>query len=142
MIREDDIFIEGERRLGRYTVVILQHSDTSNWTPSVMQLNTLISNYRIVLQPFKRKYSPATLPAHYIRHVAIERQGNYHCVSLQLITDDMLYLMLGTGNLNDLYDDLRVMKTPPPKYRFDETVAAADIQRLVDFLRKDNSPPV
>jgi hypothetical protein len=142
VIREEDIFIEGERRLGRYTVVILQRLDADNWVPSVMQLNTLISNYRIVLQPFKRKYAPATLPAHYIRSVELTKTGNYNCVGITLMTDDVLYLMLGTGNLLDLYDDLRVMKTPPPKYKFDESVARTDIKRLIDFLRKDGSPSV
>lgn len=143
MIREEDIFVQGERRLGRYTVVILQYHEASGWMPSVMQLNTLISNYRIVLAPFKRKYAPATLPSHYIRSVELTKQGHYNCVGLTLITGDVLYLMLGTGNLLDLYDDLRVMKTPPPKYKFDESVARHDIQRLIDYLkRKDTSPPL
>lgn len=138
MIREEDIFIEGERRLGRYSVVLLQPIDGGQrWMPSVMTLNALISNYRLILQPYKRKYAPATIPAHYIRQVALTQVSGYHCVALTLITGDQCYLMLGTGNLNYLYDDLRVMKTRPLRIPIEEdSVNVEAIRRLIAFLRR------
>lgn len=136
MIREEDIFIEGERRLGRYSVVLLQPTDGGErWVPSVMTLNALISNFRLILQPYKRKYAPAVLPARYIRDVGQTQISGYNCVSLTLITGDQFYLMLGTGNLNHLYDDLRVMKTPPLKIQIEEPVDLEAIRRLIEFLR-------
>jgi hypothetical protein len=137
MIREEDIFIDGERRLGRYSVVLLQPVEgEERWMPSVMTLNALISNYRLILQPYKRKYAPAILPARYIRDVSQTQVSGYNCVSLTLITGDQFYLMLGTGNLNHLYDDLRVMKTRPLKIRIDEPADPQAIRRLINFLRR------
>lgn len=137
MIREEDIFIEGERRLGRYSVVLLQPTDGGErWVPSVMTLNALISNFRLILQPYKRKYAPAIIPARYIREVGQKQLSGYNCVSLTLVTGDQFHLMLGTGNLNHLYDDLRVMKTPPLKIQIEEPVDLEAIRRLIEFLRR------
>lgn len=138
----EDIFIEGERKLGRYTIVILQPLDDGAWRPATMQLHGLITNYRIILQPFKKKYTPATLPSHYIRAVEIAQQGGHNCIELTLITNDKLYLMLGTGNLDDVLYDLRTMKAPPPKYKFDDNVAKTSIERLITYLKKANSPKI
>lgn len=137
MIREEDIFIEGERRLGRYSVVLLQPTnDGQDWVPSLMTLNALISNYRLILQPYKRKYAPAILPARYIRDVALTQRSGHNCVSLTLVTGDQFYLMLGTGNLNHLYDDLRVMKMRPLRIQMNERIDVEAVRRLIAFLRR------
>jgi len=137
MIREEDIFIEGERRLGRYSVVLLQPVEGGKrWIPSTTALNALISNYRLILQPYKRKYAPAILPARYIRDVSQTQVSGYNCVSLTLITGDQFHLMLGTGSLDHLYDDLRVMKTRPLKIQIDEPIDPQAVRRLINFLRR------
>ena len=104
--------------------------------PAVMQLDAMVTNYRLLLRPFRKKYAPASLPARYIKSAEMTVQDKYHCVSLKLITDHALYMMLSTGKLDDLYDDLRAMKSPPPKFQFDDSVAKNDIERLITFFGK------
>ena len=126
--------MEDEKRLGQYTIFILQHG-SSGWLPAVMAMDGLVTNYRLMLRPTRKKYQPATLPGHYIKHVELTRRGGYHCVQLVLITGHELYLMPGTGKMEDLYDDLSVMKVPRPKFAFDDSVARRDIERLINFFR-------
>ena len=139
MIDETRLFLETERRLGRYTVVILQHA-SQGWAPSVMQLDAVVTNYRLLLRPFRKKYPPASLPSHYIRGIDLTRQGQYHCVAIELVTSHRLYLSLSTGKLENLHEDLCAMKTPPPRFRFDDKVAMYDIQRLITFFGREPLP--
>ncbi len=134
MIDEKEFFLKGERRLGRYTVVILQRVGEDGWMPAVMQLDALISNYRLLLRPFRKKYAPATLPAAYIDSIELTRRGNHHCVGLGLVTGDFLFLLSATGQLDHLYEDLKLMKVPPPRFKWDDKVAREDIQRLINFF--------
>jgi len=140
LIDEKDFLVEGERRLGRYTTVIMQHTQQGEWSPSVMQLDSLVSNYRLFLRPFRKKYVPATIPAHYIQRVLVTKLGRYQVVALELLTRHFLYIMTSTGRLEDFHDDLRAMKTPPPRVRFDERVAHADIVRLITFFGQRPHP--
>lgn len=136
MIEENEIFVAGERRLGRYTVVLLNQTSSGRWIPSVMQLDSIVTNYRLLLRPFRKKYLPASLPAEYIKSTEMTTQGKYHCIKIVLITNHILYIMLGTGKLDDLRDDLNTMKSPAPKFHFDEKVARKDIERLITFFGK------
>lgn len=104
--------------------------------PAVMQLDALISNYRLMLRPFRKKYLPATLPASYVQDVSLTQRGNHHCVGLELVTGDFLFLLSATGQLEDLYDDLKAMKVPPPRFKWDDKVAREDIERLITFFGK------
>lgn len=135
MIEVKEIFVDGERALGRYTIVLLNDMN-GRWMPAIMQLDAMVTNYRLLLRPFRKKYAPASLPARYIKSAEMTLQDKYHCVGLQLITDHALYVMLSTGKLDDLYDDLRAMKSPPPKFQFDDSVAKNDIERLITFFGK------
>lgn len=136
VIDDKELLIDGERRLGRYTVVLLNQSEGGRWMPAIMQLDATVTNYRLLLRPFRKKYAPASLPKRYITSTAMTQQGNYHCIALELITNHILYLMLGTGKLEHLHDDLRAMKAPPPRFQFDDTVAKHDIERLITFFGK------
>lgn len=140
LIDEKDVLVEGERRLGRYTTVIMQHTQQGGWSPSVMQLDSLVSNYRLFLRPFRKKYVPATIPSHYIQRVLMTQVGRYHAVALELMTSHFLYIITSTGRLEDFYDDLRAMKAPPPRVRFDDRVARADIVRLITFFGQQPHP--
>ncbi|MGJ3239731.1 MAG: hypothetical protein ACFE0Q_13555 [Anaerolineae bacterium] len=141
---ENDFFVDGENLLGRYTVVLLSQSEAGNWSPSTMQLDAMVTNYRLLLRPFRKKYRPASLPARYFKHTHLGLQDRYHCVTVQLITGHVLYMMLGTGKLDDLYNDLSTLKRPTPKFQFDDTIAKRDIERLITFFGKqplhDSSP--
>lgn len=136
MIEENEVFVDGERRLGRYTVVLLNQTSGGRWMPSIMQLDSMVTNYRLLLRPFRKKYRPASLPAEYIKTVEMTRQGHYHCIKLLLITNHILYVMLSTGKLDDLLDDLHAMKSPAPNFHFDDKVAKKDIERLITFFGK------
>ena len=136
MIEETEIFVDGERRLGRYTVVLLSETGTGRWMHSMMQLDSVVTNYRLLLRPFRKKYRPASLPAQYIKSMEMTTQGHYHCIKLMLLTKHILYVTLSTGKLDNLYDDLRTMKSPNPRYQFDEKIATKDIERLITFFGK------
>ncbi|MGB1285979.1 MAG: hypothetical protein ACPG7F_05560 [Aggregatilineales bacterium] len=137
MIVEKEVFVDGEYRVGRYTVVILRRSG-DNWYPAMMHLDAVITNYRLMLRPFRKKYEPATLPSSYISRIEISKRGMHHCVSLQLATEHELNLMLSTGHIEDLASDLRLMKIPRRShYDFDDSIARRDIQRLISFFGKE-----
>ena len=140
MIDDKAMLVEGERRLGRYTVVLLQQSNNGKWQPSIMQLDAVVTNYRLLLRPFRKKYTPACLPSHYIKKVELTVKGNHHCVEVRLITNHFLCVMLSTGKLDDLYHDLSAMKQPPPRYAFDDKVARKDIERLITFFGREPMP--
>lgn len=136
MIHEKEIFVDGERRLGRYTVVLLNQTTSGEWMTSMMQLDSMITNYRLLLRPFRKKYRPASLPGEYIKSMEMTTQGHYHCIKLILLTEHVLYVSLSTGKLDNLYDDLHAMKSPEPKFQFDDNVAKKDIERLITFFGK------
>lgn len=128
------VLMEGERLLGRYTIVVLQTDSNDRWFPSLMQLNAAITNYRLTLRPFRKKYSPATLPSRYIAAFEQTRVGGYNCIRLDLKTGHSLYLMLSTGHLEHLYEDLCAMTAPPPRFQFDDRISPLSIQRLIQFF--------
>lgn len=136
MIEEKEIFVDGERALGRYTVVLLNQVSNGHWVPATMQLDAMVTNYRLLLRPFRKKYAPASLPARYVKSAEMTTQDKHHCIALTLITDHILYIMLSTGKLDNLQDDLNAMKSPPPKFHFDDSVAKQDIERLITFFGK------
>ncbi|MEL6307796.1 MAG: hypothetical protein AAFN11_03275 [Chloroflexota bacterium] len=130
----DNFFEEGEKQLGRYTVVLLNQSKSGRWMPSVMQLDAIVTNYRMLLRPHRKKYRPAWLPAKFIVSTELTRRGNWHCIAMKVRTNHVLYISLSTGKLDDLHDDLHAMRVPPPKYAFDDSVAKQDIERLITFF--------
>lgn len=140
MIKEVDFLVEGEKAIGEYSVFILQRIGEDSWLPAVMPLDALVTNFRLMLRPMKKKYAPATLPAHYLRQITLTQKGRTHCIALMLITGHELYLINGTGKLDELFDDLTLMKVPRPKFQFDDKVARADIQRLISFFGKLSVP--
>ena len=103
---DDNILVEGERRLGRYTVVLLQQMNNGVWQPAIMQLDASVTNYRLLLRPFRKKYTPACLPSHYIKNIELTTKGKYHSVEIRLITNHFICMMLSTGKLDDLFHDL------------------------------------
>lgn len=140
MIDEKDMLVEGERRLGRYTAVILRPTANGGWSPALMQLDTVVTNYRLMLRPHRKKYEPASIPARYIQAVLMARHDRYHCVQMNLSGGFVLCLMLQTGKLSDLFDDLHAMKAPAPRFHFDDKVARNDIERLITFFGREPLP--
>jgi len=136
VIEEKDLFVDGEKLFGRYTVVLLNQSSSGHWSPSLMQLDAMVTNYRLMLRPFRKKYTPASLPTAYITRAELTTQDRYHCVELTLSTKHILYMMLSTGKLDNLCDDLNAMKSPSSKFQFDDSVAKKDIERLITFFGK------
>jgi len=136
VIEENKLFVDGERTIGRYTIVLLNQLGNGRWQPAMLQLDAVVTNYRLLLRPFRKKYSPASLPSRYVRNATLTTQDKYHCVELRLITDHVIYMMLSTGKLDDLYDDLKAMKSPPVKFQIDDSLARNDIERLITFFGK------
>ena len=136
MIDEKSNLIEGERALGRYTVSILQQT-ASGWSPAMLQLDAMATNYRLLLRPLRKSYSPASLPARWIDGIYTMYKGKHQCVGLSLTTSDWLYLLPSTGRLDYFFEDIRMMKLPPPRFSFDSTIARRDIERLITFFGRE-----
>lgn len=132
------MFIEGEYAVRRYTASILQQVG-QRWEPFMMQLDCVTTNYRLLLRPLRKRYDPASLPARYIHGIYPMQRGHHRCLALSLLDDHWLYLLLATGSLDHLYEDLMNMRTPP-RYRFDSTIAKRDIQRLITFFDRGPLP--
>lgn len=137
MDEQDPKLVAGERRLGQYTVELLRQNADGEWSPAMMILDALVTNYRLMLRPHRRKLAPATLPAQYIKDVHLVLRGKYHSLELSLSTGHLLALILSTGHLDHLYDDLRAMKVPQPRFQFDDTIAQQDIERLISYFSQD-----
>lgn len=134
-INVQEVLVEGERVLGRYQVEILAPG-SYGWSPAVMAIEALITNFRLLLKPFKRKYQHASLPNYYFTSVEKNEINGYPCVSISIRTGHSLHLVLPRRHTDALIDDLATMRIPKPKFRMDENVAQDDIRRLVAFLQR------
>jgi|GEM_PF-755126 len=133
MAQSQVTLLDDERELGRYTVVVLVRVG-ERWQPTLMPLTALVTNYRLILRPHRRKYEPASLPNYFFGKITMQRLDNYHCLQVKFINGDRLHLMLSTGNLDDLYSDLLAMRRRAPRFRFDGNVPRLAIQRLTRYL--------
>lgn len=128
--------LTGERQLGRYMGVILRRRD-GHWIPAVQHLDTIVTNYRLLLRPLLKRYDPASIPGSYLSDVVQEQLGRHECLLITLRTGQMLTLMVSTGRLADLYDDIQAMRARPPHFGFDNRITRDDIQRLVRYFDHD-----
>jgi hypothetical protein len=132
------MFIDEEHAVERCTAVLLQDT-AEGWAPSVMQLDCVATNYRLLLRPHRKKYAPASLPARYIQGIYMMQRGIHKCIALLLVTDHWLYITVATGDPNKLYKSLLAMRTPP-RYRFNGAIARQDIERLITFFGREPLP--
>jgi len=137
VVYEAKSFVDGEKRLGQYTVFIVERSG-DDWLHAVMVLDTMITNFRLMLRPTRKKYAPAMLPGHYIHHVEMTTRGRIHCVMLQLISGHDLFLSPSTGKIEHFYNDLCAMKIQRPQWN-DENVTRIDIERMINHFRLASS---
>lgn len=133
MIDEAAIYVEDERRLGRYTVQVLRRTN-NGWAADIMQLEALVTNFRLLLKPFPRRYSAASIPSTYIKTVDIQQILQHRPVRLTLQTGHQLFIIINPRHLQDFHDDLATMLTPKPNFQFDEKIAREHIERLVSFF--------
>lgn len=130
-----NVLVEGEEVLGRFQVEILAPS-TDGWAPAVMAIETLVTNYRVLLKPFKKKYEPASIPNYFISSIGEDKLGGFPCLSICIKTGHNFHLMIPRRHKKLLYNSLLKMHIPKPKFKMDETVARDDIQRLVSFFER------
>ena len=64
-INVKEVLVDGEEVLGRFQVEILAPGN-HGWSPAVMAIEALVTNYRLLLKPFKKKYEHASIPNYYI----------------------------------------------------------------------------
>lgn len=135
MFPEADLFVEGERQLGRYTVRIARYSSTGDWSPTIPPLDVLVTNRRLFLRPQVRKaYPPASIPKSYIRHIKWVDLGPRPGLVMRLKTEHLIYMFIDKEQGENLIDDISAMRAPVPRFHFDNSVVERDIQRLIDFI--------
>ncbi len=132
-IRINEVFLPEEKKLGRYTVELLVKSN-HGWDSFVMPLDCIVSNFRLLLKPFRKKYEHASIPASYIKDASIVELDNHRCAGVQLQTGHFIYLQAKGRYVDLMHEDLRAMKAPAPAFQFDDKVARDDIQRLITFF--------
>lgn len=137
MLNESEIFIEGERKLGFYQIEIARKTD-SGWSPTIPALYALVSNYRLILSPQSRKHhDPASIPGNYITQIETVDMGRKRGIVLDLKTGDRINMFVfGRDGNEHFLEDVRAMKSPKPKFHYDDRVARQDIERLVSFLNQ------
>lgn len=129
------ILVEGEGVLGRYQVEILAPS-TDGWAPAVMAIEALVTNYRLLLKPFKKKYEHASIPNYFVSSVDEDKLSGFPCISICIKTGHSFHLVIPRRHKKALYDNLLKMHIPKPKFKMDENVARNDIHRLVTFFER------
>lgn len=130
-----NVLVEGETVLGRFQVEILAPS-TDGWAPAVMAIEALVTNYRLLLKPFKKKYEHASIPNYFISSIEEDTLDEFPCLSICIKTGHSFHLIVPRRHKKSLYDNLLKMHIPKPKFKMDENVARNDIQRLVSFFER------
>ena len=136
MFSEEELFIQGEKRLGLYQVQIARPLSTG-WAAAVPPLNAMVTNYRLILQPQTRKpYEPASIPSTYITKVSDVNLGHRNGVLVGLKTGHQLNMYIALDQIKKFNKDLRQMITPPVRGHFTTELAERDIQRLIEFVNR------
>jgi hypothetical protein len=129
------VLVKDEDVLGRFQVEILAPS-SDGWAPAVMAIETLVTNYRVLLKPFKKKYEPASIPNYFISAIEEDNLGGFPCLTICIKTGHSFHLVIPRRHKKSLYNSLLKMHIPKPKFKMDENVARDDIQRLVSFFER------
>jgi hypothetical protein len=133
---EDELFIQGEKRLGLYQVQIARPL-SNGWAAAVPPLNAMVTNYRLILQPQTRKpYEPASIPNTYITKVTDVALGHRNGVLVALKTGHQLNMYIALDQIKKFSKDMRQMLTPPVRGHFANVLAERDIQRLIEFINR------
>lgn len=131
---EAELFVEGERQLGRYSVTIARHN-ASGWSPTIPTLNALVTNRRLFLRPeVRKKYPPASIPAAYITKVSEVTLGDRNGLVIGLKTGHQIYIFISKQYSLRFIDDINAMQALPTRIRFDDKLVQQDIQRLINFI--------
>lgn len=133
MIDEAKVFVEDEKRLGMYTVQILRRTNRG-WSPDILQMQAIVTNFRLLIKPFPRRYTAASIPSSYIKKVENKEIERHKTVCLTLQTGHELYIILNPRQLENITEDLRAMIAPPPRFQFDETIAKEYISKMIAFF--------
>jgi len=135
MEEQSNGLIDGETILGQYMVAVLQRFPDGTWEPGMLQLSAIVTRYRLLLRPSpaRKRYRPACLPATHIQAVQITKRGGFHTLAITLLTGHVLFLIMSTGKLDDFHRHLASIRMPQ-RVQFDERVARADIERLIQYF--------
>lgn len=137
-INVEEVFVEDEEMLGRFQVEILA-SGADGWSPAVMAIEALVTNYRLFLKPFKKKYEHASIPNYYITTIEERELDGHSCISVEIKTGHSINMVLPRRHKKALFHYLLRMRVPKPKFKMDESVAQVDIKRLVEFFEDWNT---
>ncbi len=131
----NEVLTAEESVLGRFQIEILA-PDANGWSPAVMAIEAMVTNYRLLLKPFKKKYQHASLPNYYITSVDENVVSNFPCISISIKTGHVFHIVIPRRHRKSLYNNLIQMRVPKPKFKMDENVALDDVQRLVAFFER------
>ena len=134
-INVKEVLVEGESVLGRFQIEILAPT-TDGWSPAVMAIEALVTNYRLLLKPFRKKYEHASIPNYFITDIEEAVVDNHPCISVYIKTGHVFHTVLPRRHKKALFESLIKMHVPKPKFKMDENVAVNDIQRLVEFFER------
>lgn len=130
------VLTQGEVVFGRYQIEILVPGAQGGWSPAVMAIEALVTNYRLLLKPFRKKYDHASIPNYYIKSIEETEIDNHSAISIGIKTGHIFHVVLPRRHKKALYNNLVKMRVPKPKFKMDEKVALNDIQRLVAFFER------
>lgn len=130
----DDLLLQGERRLGEYVVALIRRTP-HGWSPTVPPLDALVTNYRMLLQPqTRRPYDPASIPANYIMRVREVEINSGLGIHVSLRTGHSLYILPSASHGSGMTDCLKALLTAPATSHFHLHPPSRDLQRLIDYI--------
>jgi len=130
------VLTENESILGRYQIEILVPLAQGGWSPAVMAIEAMVTNYRLLLKPFRKKYDHASIPNYFITSIEETEIDSHSAISIGIKTGHQFHIVLPRRHKKALYNNLIRMRVPKPKFKMDENVALNDIQRLVAFFER------
>lgn len=138
-MNDEELFVEGEKRLGWYTVELLRQTSTG-WELSALPMHAIVTNYRLLLKPFRKKYPPAIIPRQVLQSVELITLDHYHPIAISFKTGQRLYIMVSSGSVEKMAEDMNTLMLPPPRFQFDENVPMTQIERLIQYFTEGIPP--
>ncbi|GAB1420037.1 hypothetical protein MASR2M15_01120 [Anaerolineales bacterium] len=134
MIELQNALVSGEHIVGQYVVQFMRQASTG-WALDILQLQAAVTQYRLLIKPFPRRYKPASIPHVIISNVDTERLEGHYVIRIQIQNHYLLRLAATPLHAQDLADDLRIMQLPRPQFHADLKVSTQEIDRLIGYIK-------
>jgi hypothetical protein len=126
-----EVVLNGETLLGSYNVEIARWVN-SRWTPTVPPLFAIVTDQRLVLQPYGRKRrEPAIIPGRYIAKVVNMDEQRRNMIMMTIKTGHQITLFISGPQCAELAQHLRAIARVK---KYDPDIDPAILQKMIAFF--------